>query len=284
MITLVEVLLRTEGWLRERGITPPRLEAELLIGHALGLSRMQLYLAHDRPMADEELARVRELVRRRGDREPMAYILGSAGFHAIDLHVEPGVLVPRPDTEALVDAALEWLGPAGESPLFVADVGSGTGAVGLAIAQARPDVRLYAIDVSPIALALTRKNVKALGLDARVGVLEGSLLDPVPTGRTIDWVVSNPPYIPSREIDTLMPEVSRWEPRLALDGGPDGLDVYRALVPAARRRARRGLLLEVGHDQSGLVSDLLRKSGFVDVRTWTDLGGHQRVVGGRVPS
>jgi release factor glutamine methyltransferase len=282
MMSLLDVLKRTEAWLRERGVDSPRLDAERLIGHVLGIERLRLYLMFDRPMSDDELAALRPLMRRRGQREPLAYILGSRGFHDIDLIVRPGVLVPRPDTEALVDAALEWFGTS-EEPLFVADVGSGSGAVGLAIAHALPSVRVYAIDVSPDALAVTRENVTALGLTDRVGVLRGSMLNPVPTSRAIDWVVSNPPYIASRIIPTLQVEVARYEPRLALDGGRDGLDAYHALIPAARARARKGLLVEVGHDQAVAVSELFSQAGFTDVRTWKDLGGIERVVGGRIP-
>lgn len=278
--TLVEVLTRTEGWLRERGVDSPRLDAELLLGHVLGLERLQLYLAFDRPFTDAELDRLRPLVRRRGAREPMAWILGSRGFHAIDLEVRPGVLVPRPDTETLVEAALEHLPEGDGEPIFVADVGCGTGAVGLALATARPRVRVYATDLSETARENTRANVAALGLTDRVAVLAGDLLDPIPASRPIDWVVSNPPYIPTGDLDGLMPEVSTHEPRLALDGGDDGLDIVRRLVAAASARARQGLFLEIGQGQAAATADLLREAGFEEVRTWTDLGGIERVVGG----
>lgn len=279
---LVDVLTRTEAWLRRRGVPSPRLEAELLLSHVLRMQRLQLYLSHDRPLTTAELDALRPLVARRGQREPLAWILGHAGFHAIDLIVRPGVLCPRPDTETLVDAALSWIPDAAE-PIFVADVGAGSGAVGLAIAHARSNLRLYAIDLDEAALETTRANVDQLGLGQRVAVLRGDLLNPIPMHRPVHWVVSNPPYIPSREIDALMPEVARHEPRLALDGGPDGLELYRRLVPEARRRVRHGLLLEVGHDQAGRVVDLLRRAGFVGVRTWDDLSGTTRVVGGRCP-
>jgi release factor glutamine methyltransferase len=283
MSPLLAILQQTAGWLRERGVPSPQLDAELLLCHVLGVERLQLYLMYDRPMSAEELETLKALMRRRGKREPLAYITGSRGFHTIDLEVRPGVLVPRPDTETLVDACLSWL-PEGDDPIYVADVGSGSGAVGLALAAADPRIRVYATDVSPIALDLTRDNARALSLDKRVGVLRGPLLTPIPTHRPVDWVVSNPPYIPTRKIDGLEPEVSRWEPRLALDGGPDGLAVYHALVPAAVARARCGLLVEVGHDQADAVSALMSRHGLTDVQTWDDLGGHTSVVGGRLPS
>lgn len=282
MLSLVDILTRTEAWLRKRGVDAPRLEAELLLGHVLRIERLQLYLNHDRPVTAEEQERLRPLVARRGKREPLAWILGSTGFHALDLVVHPGVLVPRPDTEALVDAALEWI-PKDDDPVYVADIGCGTGAVGLAIATARPGSRVYAVDLADAAIENTRANVAALGLSSRVAVLKGPYLDPIPRNRPVEWVVSNPPYVVRSEIAGLMPEVSRWEPRLALDGGPDGLDVYRELIPRAAERASRGVLVEIGVGQGPRVADLMRRSGLVDVRTWDDLGRRTRVVGGLVP-
>lgn len=260
----------------------PRLEAELLLSHVLQVPRLQLYLAHDRPMAPAELEALRPLVSRRGDREPLSWILGSRAFHAIELVIRPGVLDPRPDTETLVDVVLARIPEDTESPVYVADIGCGSGAVGLAIAAARPSVRLYAVDLDDVALAVTRENVGALGLSERVGVLKGDLLEAIPAGRAIDWVVSNPPYIPHGDIDALMPEVSRHEPRLALDGGPDGLHTIRRLVAQAAKRARQGIALEVGQHQSGRVSVLLGQQGFTDVDVAEDLAGIPRVVVARV--
>lgn len=283
-VPLVDILVRTEGFLRSKGIASPRLEAELLLAHVLKVQRLQLYLSHDRPMSTAELEALRPLVARRGRREPLSWILGHRGFHGIELLIRPGVLDPRPDTETLVDALLAQVPADDPGPVYVADIGCGSGAVGLAIAHARPSVRLYAVDLDPNALAVTKENVAALGLADRVGVLRGDLLDAIPASRPIHWVVSNPPYIPSLEIDGLMPEVSRHEPRRALDGGRDGLDVVRRLVAQARQRARTGLLVEIGHDQAGRATDLLRRAGFVDIRTWDDLQGIARVVGGRIPA
>ncbi len=278
-LRLVDILTRTETWLRKRQIESPRLEAELLLCKILGMERLQLYLAHDRPMTAEELAALRPLVARRGEREPLAWILGNQPFHAIDLKVGPGVLVPRPDTETLVEAALEWLDT--EETTFVADVGCGSGAVGLAVATARPNSRIYATDVSKAALTTTRANVAALGLSDRVAVLNGDLLAPIPENRPIHWVLSNPPYIPSDDISGLQPEVSRHEPRLALNGGRDGLDIYRRLIPQAAKRARDGVIVEVGIHQAARVADLLRRESLTDITTWDDLSGIPRVVGAR---
>jgi release factor glutamine methyltransferase len=276
---LVEVLAVTTEHFRAQGIPSPRLDAELLLAHALGLSRIKLYLEFDRPLSEEELATLRPLVRRRAAREPLAWVLGSKGFHAHDFAVGPGTLVPRPDTETLVELALAWI-PEDEDPVYVADVGSGTGCIGLSVAAARPGVRLFALDLSDVALATTRKNVEALGLGARVAVLRSDLLAGVPTGRPIDWVLSNPPYIPSGDIDGLAPEVSRHEPRLALDGGVDGLEVYRRLIPQAASRARKGVILEIGQGQQAAVGAMLEAAG-LEVETREDLAGIVRVVAGR---
>lgn len=285
MTRLVDVLQQGEAWLRKHGVDRPRFEVELMLAALLGVRRLDLYLSFDRPMSEEELVTLRAWFKRRGAREPLAWILGNVGFHQIELDIHPGVLVPRPDTEVLVEAAIRAIGPAEPSgpPVFVADVGCGSGAVGLAIAAALPQVRLYATDIDPTALALTKHNAEKLGLTSRVAVLAGPLLSPIPEARPIDWVVSNPPYIPTRDIDALMPEVSRWEPRLALDGGRDGLDVYHQLLPVVRRRARHGCLVELGYDQGDALLDLFARSGFIDVRVHLDLEGHRRVVEGRTP-
>jgi release factor glutamine methyltransferase len=281
--TVLEALRKAEQWLRARGVPSPRTDAERILAHALSIERLDLYLQFARPLEPAELDVMREALRRRGQREPLAWVLGTVGFHTIDLAVSPGVLVPRPDTETLVDAALSWIA-ADEDPCYVADPCTGSGAVGLAIAAVRPGARCYLTDQSDAALENARKNVVALDLAARVAVLRGDLLQPIPTSRPIDLVVCNPPYIPSSDINALEPEVSRWEPRLALDGGPDGLVLVRRLATTAAARARRGLLLEVGHDQADAVAAILDAAGFVGVTTWKDLGGHTRVVGGRVAS
>lgn len=281
MRTVKDVLLKTAAFLGDLQIPHARKEAEELLGHVLGLTRVQVYLEFDRPLVDDELAAIRGLVRRRANREPLRWLLGTVGFYDFDhLEVHPGVLVPRPDTERLVEAALEWIPE--DAELFVADVGAGTGAVGLAIAHARPGVKLYATDLSDAALANTRANVAQLGLTGRVGVLQGSLLEPIPAQRPVDVVVSNPPYIRSADLETLEPEVSKWEPALALDGGPDGLEVYKRLVPAAAARARQAVLVEIGFDQGDAVSRLFAAAGLADVEVLQDLGGRDRVVRGRV--
>ena len=277
MIALVEVLQKSAALFKEKGIDSPRLDAELIVGSVLELDRVALYLQHDRPLAEQEVDRIRGLVRRRARREPLAYVLGHREFWSMDLVVRPGVLVPRPDTETLVEAALELV-PEGER-FFVADVGTGSGAVALAIAKERPEARVFATDIADEALRVAKENATRLGLESRVAFLKGPLLDPIPADRPIDLIVSNPPYIPTDDIAGLMPDVRDYEPRVALDGGADGLDVIRALVSAAAR-ARRGIAIEVGAGQAETVSALVRKAGFPEVRTRKDLAGIGRVVVG----
>ena len=280
MLALKDVLLSTADYFKKRGIPSARLDAELILAHVLELSRVSLYVQFDRPLTQPELDLLRPLVRRRGNREPLAWVLGTKGFWKLDLHTPPGVLVPRPDTEILVEAALALL-PEDEER-YVADIGAGTGAIGLAIASARPKVKIYAVDLNPEALAAVKENAGRLGLKDRVAILRGDLLAPIPTSRPVDVIVSNPPYIPSAQIDGLAPEIKDHEPRLALDGGPDGLDVYRKLVPAAAKRARQAVLVEVGDGQADAVAELFRQSGLTEVAIIADLSGTGRVVSGRV--
>ena len=278
MTTVVDVLKKTEAFFRARGIPSPRLDAELIVGHHLGLERVALYLQFDRPLSEAELRPMRADVQRRADREPVAWILGTKGFWTLDLHSHKDVLVPRPDTETLVTAALDLVSEDG--PCFIADVGCGTGAVGLAILSERPQAKLFATDISDAALHCTKANVEALGLNDRVAVLKGSLLEPVPESRPIDIVVSNPPYIPTAEIDGLSPEIAQHEPRLALDGGTDGLDVYRQLIPQAASRARTAVLVEHGDGQHDAIADLMRAAGLREISEHKDLTGTVRVVAG----
>lgn len=279
MITLVEVLQRTTTFFEQKGIPSARLDAQLILGKVLGLDRVKLYLNFDRPIADPELETLRPLVRRRGEREPLAWVLGTKEFYGRDFDVGPGVLVPRPDTETLIEKLLAAFGSAEGSdpaPLYVADVGSGSGCIGITLALEDPRVRVYAIDASPEALEYTRKNIEKHALKDRVAALNGRDLA-VPSARRIDWVVSNPPYIPSAAIAGLQPEVALREPKLALDGGADGLDMYRRLIPLAAQRAQVGIAFEVGEGQAEAVRDLLTAAGFA-AQIHNDLSGIGRAV------
>jgi len=280
MIRLVDVLQKTETYFNSRNIDSARLDAELILSHVLEMERLQLYMQFDRPMSTDELNRLRPLVAQRGQRRPLAHVLKKKGFWTLDLTVSSDVLVPRPDTETLVEAILQLI-PL-EDECYIADIGCGSGCIGLSIASERPNVKVYAVDISPGALQCTRDNIATLGLSDRVATLHGDLLNPIPIDRPIDIVVSNPPYIPTDDINGLDPEVRDHEPRIALDGGPSGLDFYRRLIPIAATRSRVAVGVEVGAGQSGDVTNLFVNAGLTDVQSHPDLNGHQRVVLGRV--
>jgi release factor glutamine methyltransferase len=276
---LGEVLRLSAGYLSEHGSPTPRLDAELLIGHALGLPRIELYTNFDRPLDEPELAACRALLERRGRREPVAYILGRWGFHGLDLTVDGRVLVPRPETEVLVERCLALLD--GRDAPRVADVGTGSGAIALAIKAARPDAVVTATDVSPDALAVARANAEALGLE--VGLVEADLLAGV-EGR-FALIASNPPYIGEAEVAGLEPEVADYEPRLATVAGPAGTEVLERLAAAASGALDPGgwLVVECGAGQARDVRGMLAAAGAAETFAEPDLAGIDRVVGGRWP-
>lgn len=281
MPTVVEVLRKSQTWLEQKGSSTARLDAELLVADALGLERLEVYLQHDKPLTESELTAVREHIRRRGLREPVATILGEKEFYSLSFRIAPGILVPRPDTETLVDAGLELIPSEGEC--FVADIGAGSGCVGLTLAHHRPESKLYAVDIEPNAIRMIKENALAMGLTERVAILQGNLLEPIPKARPIDVVVSNPPYIPSADIEELPPEISQHEARSALDGGVDGLEFYRAMVPVAAARARLGVAMEVGAGQADAVARMFEEAGLSPVSARSDLSGIDRVVTGKCP-
>lgn len=279
MTSLGEVITSSTGALSDHSPSP-RLDAELLTGHALSLSRSELYSQHARVLTAAELGSIDSLVERRSRREPVAYILGRWGFRGLDLAVDRRVLVPRPETEELVDVCLEFLTTV-PAPA-VLDVGTGSGAIALAIAQELPAARVAATDISPGALELARANCADLGLD--VEWLESDLLAAV-AGRRFDLIVSNPPYIPAADLDTLEPEVRVWEPRIATTPGQDGLELLLGLVQSAPAALTEdGLLaLECGAGQSGAVAEALTSGVYTDVAVREDFAGIERFVTGRRP-
>jgi release factor glutamine methyltransferase len=261
-----------------RGIETSRLDAELLLAHALGCQRVDLYLRFDQCPGETELGIFRELVVRRRGREPVAQILGRKGFHDVEVAVASGLFAPRPETELLVDEALARLKQGGSEPSIL-DLCTGTGAIALALAHALPDLRAWAVDLDPRAVASAADNSARLGLAERVTVLEGDLFAPVADLPPFDLITCNPPYVPTAEIAGLMPEVRDYEPQLALDGGPDGLDLVRRLLAEAPAHLRPGawLLIEIGEGQAATVVQLA-PSSLLHEFTRTDLAGIPRIV------
>ncbi|MDY0162314.1 peptide chain release factor N(5)-glutamine methyltransferase [Desulfobotulus sp.] len=274
-----KVLRWTTEYFATHGIDSPRLTAEILLAHGLGISRLDLYLRLDQPLNSEERDVYRKAIRRRIQREPVAYITGERSFWTLDLETGPEALIPRPDTETLVEEALKCLPR--DRACRILDLGTGTGCIALALAAERPLSRVFAVDLSFAACRLALKNVRNAGLSDRVFVVTGSWCAALGPAAFFDLVVSNPPYIPTAHIGALAPEVRDHEPPLALDGGPDGLAAYRALALEVRHVLRPGgdLVLEIGYDQCRAVSDLLRETGFYEVLFCIkDLGGQDRVL------
>lgn len=274
--TIGRLLQWSERFFREKGIETPRLDAEVLLAHVLEKPRIYLYVHYDQPLDPDELAAYRGFVRRRGAREPVAYLVGEREFMGLTFAVSPAVLVPQPDTEALVSEARKRL--QGKSGVRIADVGTGSGAIALSLLHALPDLTAAAVDVSAAALKVARENADRFGLTDRVMFYEGDLLAPL-LGQTFDAVLSNPPYIPRGDIAALPPEVQA-EPRLALDGGADGLDFYRRLVrEAAAFLCPDGFLaVEAGRGEAAVISELARTNGWLEVEITKDLAGIHRVV------
>lgn len=273
--TIRKILAWTAEDLAGRGVESARLDAEVLLAHTLATDRLGLFLDLDRPLTEDERARFRQTVLRRRRREPVAQITGVKEFWSLTFRVDRHVLIPRPDTEVVVEEALE-LAPAGGG--IAADVGTGSGCIALALAREREELRVLALDIDRRAATVAATNAAGLGLDHRVAVALGDLLEPV--AGPIDLVVANLPYIPSGHIQGLEPEVSQWEPRLALDGGPEGLDLFPRLIAGAARALRRGggLVLEVGdQDQAERVGGLLER-GWELLRVRRDYGGSPRAV------
>jgi release factor glutamine methyltransferase len=268
------VLRRSTEHLGAKGSRTPRLDAELLLGKSLGLTRVELYMHLDRPLTEDERSAARELVARRARGEPVQYVLGEWGFRRLLLKVDRRALIPRPETEVVVERCLALL--AGIEAPRVLDVGTGSGAIALAIADECPVAQVTGLDASPDALVLARENAASTGIG--VELVQGDLFDGLP-GSDWDLVVSNPPYVRPAELATLEPQVREWEPHAALVG--EGATEAVARSAAAVLGPGGALVLEVAEGTSVEVAGLLERLGFREVRTTQDLAGRDRVVEGR---
>lgn len=277
MNTLVSAWTASRKRLDAAGIDSPAIDARLLLEVAAGISRTDIVTDPYRALTPEQVATLEDYLSRRERREPVSHIIGRKGFWKIMLGVNAHVLTPRPDTEVIVDLVLAAYPE--HRHFALVDLGVGSGAIALAILAERPHAKALGIDLSEEALAVARDNAANLGLDGQLALLRGDWTEGLGDA-TFDLVVSNPPYIASADIETLDPEVREYEPRLALDGGEDGLEAYRRLAPEALRVLRPDGLLafEIGHTQAQAVSDLLAKAGAQDIRVHRDLAARDRVV------
>ncbi|MBL9175366.1 MAG: peptide chain release factor N(5)-glutamine methyltransferase [Verrucomicrobiales bacterium] len=290
-MTVLDVLQRSAAYLAERGVESARLNAELIVSHVLKKPRLRLYLDFDQVIPEADLAVARDLVRRRGRREPLQHLTGTTGFLNLNLQVTPEVLVPRPETEVLAQLAIQNLKEAPPDRVPVAlDFGTGSGCLAIALAQAVPESEVHALDISQGALAVARRNAVSNGtggiqfhegdgfaaLEGRVPVLR----------RRFSLVVTNPPYIPTSEIATLEPEVRDYDPRIALDGGSDGLAFYRRLALEAADWLRPGgkLMAEFGDGQASALKELFEGAGWMTEVVEKDLSGRDRVLIVRPPT
>lgn len=269
---------------KARGLESPRLDAELLLGSVLGIDRIRIITDAQRPLTPDELARYRDLHRRRRGHEPVAYLLGQREFYGRMFLVDAGVLIPRPDTETLVDVALRRTASRSLYGRAI-DLCTGSGCVAITFARERPTWRVDGADLSPRAIATARRNALRLGAIWNIRWVEGDLFAPLGAVEPIhDLITANPPYIPEAEVETLEPDIRDHEPRMALTGGADGLDVTRRLIAEAPRHLAPGgvLALEIMSGTSAAVADLLRQAGLGEVEITRDYGGHDRVVSGRL--
>ena len=279
--TVLRLILWSADYLGEKGVESARLDAEHLLAHALETDRLQLYLEFERPLSKAELGVFRPLIKRRAAREPLQYIIGRQPFRELDLLVEPGVLIPRPETELLVEHVLSWSAASERQGATALDIGTGTGAIALSLAKEGDFASIVATDIEEAALALAERNRDAEGLGERVELRRGSLFEPIRADECFDVIVSNPPYVSEVDEASLEPEVRDWEPREALFAGPDGLDVIRRMIGEAREFLKDGglLALEVGADQPRRVAEMLRETGrYDDVRIVRDYSGRERFV------
>ncbi len=280
--TIRDVLEWTSSHFRDKGIDTPRLDAEVLLAHALGTDRVYLYMNLDRPLSQEERKQFREHVIRRGAREPVALITGVKEFWSIPFIVAPGILIPRPDTEILVQAVLDEVQDI-DNPQIL-EVGTGTGAVAVSLATENPSVHILATDTDATALRIAHRNAEAAGVSQSVTFAMSDLFATVDRAQKFHVICSNPPYVPTRDIGGLQPEIKDYEPVRALDGGRDGLDIIRRMAGQAKDYLLPGgaLILEFGDGQEQAVETILStQGGLRDIRFHEDLAGKPRVAQGR---
>lgn len=280
----LDELREAREFLEKSGIEDAGREAELIISHCLGVERVSLY--RDNPkISQEQISEIEEFLKRRSKREPLQYILGYTEFHGLKIKVAKGILIPRPETELLVEEAIKIISKfqIPNSKLMILDFCTGSGCIALALAKKFPYAEAYGTDSSKVAIAYAKENAAINGIK-NATFLRGNLFEPVRRPATFNLIVSNPPYIRKNDIKTLQPEIKDWEPIEALDGGEDGLDYYRVIIPEARGFLKKDgfLMLELGIDQSEAVKKMALDAGFMDISLKKDYAGIERILMAKV--
>ncbi|MEE8638637.1 MAG: peptide chain release factor N(5)-glutamine methyltransferase [Candidatus Margulisiibacteriota bacterium] len=279
--TIGKILDWTTDYFKKFKIEWPHLEAEILLAHALGLKRIELYTNHERILTDEELSRFKGLIQRRSKHEPVAYITGYQPFMSLDFYVDRSVLIPRPETEKLVEVAIDAVKSPHvlRSAPLIADIGTGCGAIAISLAKYLPNIKVIGIDSSPEAIKIAQRNAEHHQVTDRSQFIVGNLFEPLK--EKADIIVSNPPYIRSSEIDKLQTDVKDWEPRQALDGGEDGLDYIKKLIENApgHLESKGLLLIEIGYDQGEKAKELAENTKkYGEIKIIKDLNGKDRIL------
>jgi release factor glutamine methyltransferase len=275
-VTVLEAIQKSTDFLQKRGVESPRLQTELLLAHRLAMPRMKLYLNFERVLTAEETDDFRELIKRRGQREPLQHITGSTSFCGFEITVNRHALVPRPETEILAELGWTFLSPLPSGTAL--DVGTGTGCIAIALAAKCPNAKISATDISPEALALAKGNAEKNNV--RIEFLQGDGFSAVPKEARFDLIISNPPYIPSTEIETLEPEVRDFDPRSALDGGADGLDFYRLFATQAKSflKPTGKLMLEFGDGQAPAIREIFENEKWIVEAVKDDYSQRARIL------
>jgi len=279
-VTVLEVIQKSSEFLARKGVESPRLQTELLLAHVLKMPRMKLYLNFERALSEPELTAVRELVKRRGQREPLQYIVGSASFCGLELAVDRHVLVPRPETELLAEQGWQFLSTLGPQPSTALDYGTGSGCIAISLAVKCPSTQILGIDASADALDVAGQNAARHNVSDRTRFFHGDGFAAVPPDASFDLIISNPPYIPSAGIETLQPEVRDYEPHQALNGGPDGLDAFRRLAAEAGAFLKSGgrIMVEFGDGQEEQVCRILKGQNWIVVAVKQDYTPRPRIL------
>lgn len=279
--TLRSALLRGAEFLRDAGIDSAQLDAEVLLGHVLGIEKAQLYSALGEPLSAGHRLRFQEVLERRSWREPVAYITGRKEFWSLEFIVGPGVLIPRPETELLVEIALDRLKSTTSGTPNILDLGTGSGIIAVCLAKERIEANIVAVDIDSSALEFARTNGRRHGVSERMDLIHDDLFAALGRKPLFDLIVSNPPYVRTGDLSLLAPEISRWEPMIALDGGPDGVEYYRRVIGVAHEYLAPGssIVLEMGADMAPVVTELFARSGrYGPASVYQDYGGKDRVI------